>query len=147
MKIIIMTNHQIHLVKSTWQLAAAHADVVGPMFYNRLFEIAPEVKPLFGRTTIPEQSKKLLAMLTYVIRKLDRLEDILDEVAMLAKRHVKYGVEAKHFDAVGAALLWTLEKGLGEHWNEEVKTAWITCYTLLSSAMISSMEEAQKDAA
>ena len=86
-------------------------------------------------------------MLSYVISKLDKLEDILGEVAMLAKRHVKYGVEAAHFDAVGAALLWTLEKGLGQHWNEEVKEAWTTCYVILSSAMGSSMKEAQKDAA
>jgi len=142
-----MTNHQIQLIKTTWQAAAANAEVVGPLFYNRLFEIAPEVKPMFSRTTVPEQSRKLLAMLSFVISKLDSLDEILDEVSMLAQRHVKYGVQAKHFEYVGAALLWTLEQGLGEMWNNEVKEAWATCYGILSSAMINAGNMAQKDAA
>jgi hemoglobin-like flavoprotein len=59
----------------------------------------------------------------------------------LAQRHVKYGVEPKHYEPVGAALLWTLEKGLGTNWNEEVKEAWTLCYVTLSGAMIAACEE------
>jgi nitric oxide dioxygenase len=131
-----MTLHQIDVIKTTWKLAAANAETVGPLFYNTLFEIAPELKPMFGRTTVPEQSKKLLAMLAYVISKLDSLEDIIDEIAKLARRHVKYGVEDSHYTYVGQALLMTLEKGLGSAWNEEVKEAWATCYGVLSTAMM-----------
>ncbi len=136
MKIIFMTLHQISLIKTTWQAAAANPELVGSLFYNRLFEIAPEVKPMFSRSTIQEQSKKLLAMLSYVISKLNKLEDITDEVAKLAERHVKYGVEEKHYSCVGEALLWTLEKGLGKSWTNEVKQAWTMCYGILSTAMI-----------
>ncbi|HJW30755.1 MAG TPA: globin domain-containing protein, partial [Saprospiraceae bacterium] len=116
------------------------------LFYNRLFEIAPEVKSLF-HSPMPGQSRKLISMLSYVISKLNRLEDILEEVAMLAKRHVMYGVKPEFFTPVGAALLWTLEQELGEHWNEDVKEAWIECYCLVSSAMIESMAAAEHQAA
>lgn len=131
-----MTNHQISLVKSTWAMVATlEPETVGGLFYNRLFEIAPEVRAMF-RTPVAEQSRKLLSMIGYVINKLDKLEDIIDEVAKLAQRHVQYGVTAEHYQVVGSALLWTLEKGLGEHWTEEVKEAWVLCYTTLANAMV-----------
>lgn len=140
-----MTSHQIALIKKSWALVAQiDKETVGSLFYNRLFEIAPEVKPMFSRTTLPEQSKKLLTMLSYIINKLDKLEDILDEVKKLAQRHVQYGVKDEHYTAVGSALLWTLEKGLGDHWTPELEAAWIACYTLLSGAMIASSKAAQQ---
>lgn len=131
-----MTQKQIELVKASWTLVSAiDPVVVGDLFYNRLFEIAPQVKHMF-RSPMPEQSKKLIAMIGYVIVKLDKLEDIIGEVAKLAQRHASYGVKPEHYTIVGTALIWTLEKGLGENWNEEVKDAWIKCYTILSGAMI-----------
>ena len=133
-----MTQKQTELVRSTWAMVAAMDHVaVGQLFYNRLFEIAPQVKPMF-RNPIDEQSKKLFAMISYVIAKLDKLDTILAEVAKLAQRHAGYGVQANHYTIVGEALLWTLEKGLAENWTEETKDAWIECYTILSNAMIAS---------
>src|SRR5829696_6685663 len=102
-----MTPHQINLIKNSWAaVASIDGQIVGSLFYNRLFELAPEVKPMFSRTTVSEQSKKLLAMLGYVISKLDKLEDIIAEVAKLAQRHVNYGVQERHYTVVGEALLW-----------------------------------------
>src|SRR6188768_3197992 len=142
-----MTNKQIDLVKSSWAMVTTIDPVtVGGLFYNRLFETAPQLKQMF-RNPMPEQSKKLLAMINYVISKLDKLEDILDQVAKLAQHHVSYGVKPDHYRIVGEALLWTLEKGLGENWNNEVKEAWTVCYDILSSAMINAAGYEQKDAA
>jgi hemoglobin-like flavoprotein len=136
-----MTQKQIELVKSSWSLVTTiDPVVVGDLFYNRLFEIAPQVKHMF-RNPMPEQSKKLIAMIGYVIAKLDKLEDIIGEVGKLAQRHNAYGVKPEHYTVVGSALIWTLEKGLGENWNEEVKDAWIKCYTILSNAMIAAAAE------
>lgn len=137
-----MTTNNIELVKQSWALVAKIEMVtVGELFYNRLFEQVPEVKPLFSRNSLPEQSKKLLTMLAYVISKLDKLEEIMGEVSKLAQRHTKYGVKDEHYAAVGAALLWTLEKGLGEHWNESVRIAWTEVYTTLANAMIAVQKE------
>src|ERR671912_58610 len=99
-----MTAHDINLVQKSWAtVATIDMEIVGGLFYNRLFEIAPEVKPMFSRSSMTEQSRKLLSMLSYVMAKLDKLDDILDEVAKLAKRHVQYGVKESHYTAVGAA--------------------------------------------
>jgi hemoglobin-like flavoprotein len=132
-----MTTKNIELVKKSWALVSKiDMEVVGGIFYNRLFEIAPEVKSMFSKTTMPEQSKKLLTMLSYVIAKLNKLDDIMEEVAKLALRHSSYGVKDEHYTAVGTALLCTLEQGLGTQWNEELKGAWIEVYTVLSDAMM-----------
>lgn len=137
-----MTTKQVLLVKTSWAMVSEiDVETVGSLFYNRLFEIAPEVKPMFSNTTIAEQSRKLLSMLAYVISKLHKLDDIIEEVKKLAIRHVKYGVEESHYNAVANALLWTLEKGLGEYWNEELCEAWTLCYLTLSSAMINAGKE------
>ena len=142
-----MTTNQIELVRSSWtKVAAIDPEVVGELFYNRLFTIAPEVKPLF-HGPMPGQYRKLLSMLNYVISKLNKLDEILDEVAALAKRHVMYGVKPEYFTPVGAALLWTLEQGLGDDWTGETKEAWIECYTILSTAMIQTIQQVERAAA
>jgi hemoglobin-like flavoprotein len=131
-----MTNRQISIVRSTWDAVSTLDPVmVGELFYQKLFELSPEVRPMF-RNPMPEQSRKLLAMIGYVISKLDKLSDIISEVQKLAQRHVHYGVKESHYEVVGIALLDTLEKGLGEQWNDEALQAWTTCYTILSGAMI-----------
>ena len=137
-----MTTKQISLVTKSWEIISKiNMESVGGLFYNRLFEMAPDVKPMFSRTTLPEQSKKLLTMLSYIISKLTKLEDILDEVAKLARRHTQYGVKEEHYTAVGTVLLWTLEKGMGEYWTDELAIAWTKVYTTLSSAMIAVQKE------
>ena len=137
-----MTNNQIEQVQKSWKMVAAmEPTVVGNLFYNRLFEIAPEVRPMFRNTSIDEQSRKLLSMINYVIIKLNKLDDIIDEVKKLAQRHVQYGVQDEHYSIVGSALLWTLEAGLADKWNNQLKEAWTVCYTILAKAMI----EASKD--
>ncbi len=136
-----MTTNNIELVKKSWMLVAKiDPATVGGLFYNRLFEIMPELKPMFT-TPIPEQSKKLLGMLSYIISRLDTLDDILLEISKLARRHVHYGVQPAHYAAVGSALLWTLENGLGDYWNEPLEKAWTEVYTVLSSAMITVQNE------
>ena len=120
-----MTTSNIELVKRSWSIVATiEMENVGELFYNRLFQLMPEVRPLFSRSPIPEQSKKLLTMLSYIITKLDTLEDILEEVTKLAKRHIHYAVRDEHYEEVGSAWLWTLQKGLSKQWNEELTQAW-----------------------
>jgi nitric oxide dioxygenase len=131
-----MTPSQVELVQQSFSKVAPIADQAAALFYGRLFEIAPEVKPLF-RGDMKEQGKKLMGTLAVVVGGLTKLDTILPAASALAKKHVGYGVDASHYTPVGAALLWTLEKGLGPDWTPEVATAWTTAYTTLSGYMIS----------
>ena len=84
-----------------------------------------------------EQRKKLMMMLAAVVGGLGDLPSILPAASALAKRHVAYGAKPEHYPVVGSALLWTLEKGLGDGWTSEVASAWTTAYGTLSGFMIS----------
>ena len=130
-----MTPQQVDLVQQSFAKVAPIADEAAQLFYGRLFEIAPEVKPLF-RGDIKEQGRKLMATLSVVVGGLTKLETILPAASALASRHVDYGVKPAHYASVGAALLWTLEKGLGVAWTAELKDAWAAAYTTLSGYMI-----------
>jgi len=137
-----MTLQQINHVKNSWLLVSRmDQELVGGIFYNRLFEVMPEVKPMFNRSTIPEQSKKLMTMLSYVIARLDRLDQIIEEIRRMARRHTQYGVEDRHYQAVGEALLFTLEKGLGGNWNHNLGDAWSNIYQTLANAMMAAQHE------
>jgi len=131
-----MTPKQVALVRSSWsQVSVTDPEMVGTMFYNRLFEIAPGLKTMFHRP-VPEQSRKLMTILDHIVEKLDALEDIVENIVKLSQRHSGYGVKPEHFADVGEALLWTLEKRLGKKWTLEMKEAWAMCYITISSAML-----------
>jgi len=131
-----MTPDQVTLVQDSFAKVAPIADQAASLFYNRLFEIAPEVKPLF-HGDMADQRKKLMTTLGVVVRGLSDLPAILPAASKLAKQHVVYGVEPVHYAPVGAALLWTLEKGLGDAWTAPVAEAWTAAYATLSDFMIS----------
>jgi hemoglobin-like flavoprotein len=131
-----MTPEQIALVQDSFAKVAPISETAAVLFYNRLFEIAPQVKAMFP-SDMTEQRRKLMAMLAAVVHGLGNLESILPAASALATRHVSYGAKAEHYPVVGAALLWTLEQGLGEGWTPELAEAWSTAYGTLSGYMIS----------
>jgi hemoglobin-like flavoprotein len=129
-----MTREQISLVESTWTRVAEIEERAAELFYGRLFELDPSVKPLF-RGDLREQGKKLVAVLGHAVASLRRLEALLPTLRDLGRRHAGYGVTEAHYDTVGAALLWTLERGLGPSFTPEVRAAWASAYGLLASVM------------
>ncbi|MGA7997264.1 MAG: globin family protein [Bradyrhizobium sp.] len=131
-----MTPDQVRLVQQSFAKVAPISDTAAVLFYDRLFEIAPTVRAMFP-ADMTEQRKKLMAMLAAVVNGLANLDSILPAASALAKRHVAYGAKAEHYPVVGSALLWTLEKGLGDAWTPEVADAWTAAYGTLSGYMIS----------
>jgi hemoglobin-like flavoprotein len=131
-----MTPDQVRLVQQSFAKVAPIADQAAIIFYDRLFEVAPAVKALFP-ADLAEQRKKLMATLAAVVNGLSNIESILPAASALAVRHVTYGAKAEHYPVVGGALLWTLQKGLGEAWTPDVAAAWTAAYGTLSTYMIS----------
>src|SRR5262252_5128839 len=131
-----MNPSQVKLVQESFAKVAPISEQAAVIFYDRLFEVAPAVKAMFP-ADMTEQRKKLMATLGAVVNGLSNIESILPAASALATRHVAYGAKADHYPLVGGALLWTLEKGLGEAWTPEVAAAWTAAYGTLSSYMIS----------
>jgi hemoglobin-like flavoprotein len=131
-----MTPDQVELVQQSFAKVAPISEQAAVLFYDRLFEVAPSVRAMFP-DDLTEQRKKLTATLAMVVNGLTNLEAVLPAASALAKRHVSYGAKPEHYPVVGGALLWTLEKGLGEGWTPELASAWTAAYGTLSGYMIS----------
>lgn len=136
-----MDQESIRLVQQTWKQVDPIRDQAAALFYGRLFELDPSLRPLF-KGDMAEQGRKLMNMLATAAMGLDRLDGIVGEVQALGRRHVAYGVQDAHYDTVGAALLWTLEQGLGDAFTPQVKAAWAEAYTLLAGTMKQAAAEA-----
>lgn len=130
-----MTPNQVKAIQDSFLKLKPISEQAAALFYERLFEIAPAVRPLF-RGDMKEQGRKLMAVLATVVHGLGNLESVLPAARALAKRHVDYGVKAADYAPVGAALLWTLERGLGQQWTPDLAAAWGAAYKLLSEFMI-----------
>jgi hemoglobin-like flavoprotein len=121
-------------VQTTFGKVAPIADTAAALFYGRLFELDPSLRPLF-KGDLVEQGRKLMQMIGVAVNGLDRLDQILPAVQQLGVRHAAYGVRDQHYDTVATALLWTLEQGLGSDFTPEVKDAWTAAYTVLAGTM------------
>ena len=130
-----MNSDQVALIQHSFAKVTPVTGEAAALFYGRLFEIAPQVKPLF-HDDMTDQGRKLMATLAVVVNGLTDLESVLRAASALAKKHVAYGVKAEHYGPFGVALLWTLERGLGTEWTSDLADAWIAAYTLLSEYMI-----------
>ncbi len=130
-----MSPEQKTLVQETWRHVVPIADTAASLFYERLFEVDPKIRDLFEGVDLAGQGAKLTQAINMVVGALDRLDDLSPVVAALGRRHAGYGVTDAHYDTVGAALIWTLEKGLGDLWSEDAKSAWLAAYTVLAGIM------------
>jgi len=123
------------LVQDSWTLATPDADALARHFYARLFEIDPGAARLFAATDMAAQRAKFIDMLAAVVQAIDEPDDLVPSAAALGRRHVGYGVEDRHYDSVGEALLWALAETLGAALSEEARAAWVEAYALLASVM------------
>jgi hemoglobin-like flavoprotein len=130
-----MTPESETLIRNSWEVLRPRSDAVAAAFYARLFESNPELERLFDTTDMSEQRRKLVAMLSEIVRALDRPEVLVSEVADSGRRHVNYGVQDRDYEDVGAALLWAIDHALGEHSTPAIRAAWREAYDLLAAVM------------
>ena len=133
-----MESNTITLVQESFEKVKPIAPVAAEIFYSKLFELDPQLKPLFpsGEDAMKTQGNKLMTMLGAAVAGLTNLDALIPILKDLGKRHVAYKVEPSHYDTVGTALLGTLETGLGDDFTPEVKEAWISVYGTMSGVMI-----------
>ena len=129
-----MNAEQIGIVRDTFALVAPRADEAAKLFYKRLFELDPSLRPMF-RGNMDEQAKKLMQMLGAAVRLLDRPDALVPVLEDLGRRHVGYAVLDDHYKPVGAALLSMLEEMLGPSFTPAARDAWTTLYGFVAETM------------
>jgi len=134
-----MTPNQKDLIRESWSKVLPIQETAAELFYGRLFSTYPEVAPLF-KGDMKEQGEKLMKMLDQAVGSLDNIEALIDPLKQAGLAHKGYGVNKEDYAKVGDSLLWTLEQGLGEGFDEPTREAWVVTYTTLSGVMIEGAE-------
>ena len=130
-----MTNEQRRLVRETWLLCQPTLRQAGAQFYERLFALDPAARRLFAGADMAALQRKLVGMLTEIVAQLDRPESLVPNVSALGRQHLHYGVKEADYETAGAALLWTIEQGLGDSFTPAVREAWSEAYLLVATLM------------
>lgn len=131
----MLAARQRSLVQQSWGMVVPIADAAASLFYSRLFELDPTLRPTLAKSDMAEQRRKLMTMITMVVRGLERLDELVPAVENLGRRHARYSVLDAHYATVAEALIWTLGKGLGDAFTNEMRDAWVAVYTLLAATM------------
>ena len=137
----MITPQQKELVQKTWVMVVPIADKAAELFYGRLFELEPSYKAMF-KNDMTEQGKKLMKTINIAVEALDDVEPLVPTLKQMGADHAGYGVVDRDYNVVGAALLWTLEQGLGDAFSDEVKNAWAAVYEVLANTMKAGAAEA-----
>jgi len=130
-----LTPDHAALVRASWPAIAAKADTLTTSFYAHLFEIDDSAAMLFADVDMAAQRRKLVQSLGIVVQSVDDLDRLLPVLAALGKRHTTYGIEDRHFDSVGQALLMAFATTLGAGFTREIHDAWSEAYALIAAVM------------
>jgi hemoglobin-like flavoprotein len=130
-----MTPAEIQLIRDGFVRLAADREGLAADFYSRLFALDPSLRALF-QSDLKSQGAKLVGALAYVVKGLDRLDQIIEDIRALGRRHVAYGVQKSDYDVVGQALVGTLAARLGEDFSAKAQAAWVAAYSVLATEMI-----------
>jgi len=129
-----MTPRQVELVQQSFLKVTPIADVAASLFYARLFELDPALQKLFSGD-MKRQGAMLMNMIGSAVRGLTETKALIPVLTALGRRHSGYGVVDSHYGTVAEALLWTLERGIGDEFTAEVRDAWVAAYTLMATVM------------
>jgi hemoglobin-like flavoprotein len=134
---------QLETLETSFDLIAPRGEELVDVFYARLFETAPAVKPLFANGDLDKQKAMLLATLVLLRKSLRDLEAITPRLRLMGARHVAYGAQPEHYPIVAEVMLASMAEIAGDSWTEDVAAAWAGALGLVSTAMLEGAERAQ----
>ena len=142
-----MTPRQIGRIRTSWSAVEPISDAAARLFYDRLFEMDPAIKRMFAKTDMAAQRAILMQTLALLVSSLDDFERVIPVLQALGRVHAGYGVCQRHYNTVEAALLWALDRGLGDAFDDETADAWATAYSAVASVMIEGAAEGVDESA
>jgi nitric oxide dioxygenase len=128
---------EVETLEESFDLVAPQGDELIRNFYDRLFEAAPAVKPLFADVDMERQRQALLNMLVVLRESLRDLDDIVPDLEDLGARHAEYGAQPAHYPVVGEVLIAAMTEVAGDKWKPEYTAAWQEAYGVVQNVMLS----------
>jgi len=130
-----LTTAQIDLIRDSFHRLQSEAETSSELFYQHLFEIAPEIRPMF-RSDMTGQGMRFMSTLALIVQNLDDPQALRPYLEKLAQGHAAYGVKHEHFRPMGQALVQTMREIVGENFPEGAGAAWEAAYDVLADEMV-----------
>jgi NAD(P)H-flavin reductase/hemoglobin-like flavoprotein len=127
-------DEMVDLIQGSWELVQDQVDELSKHFYAVLFHIAPETRDLFP-ANMEVQRSRLLRALVHVVQMVSRPDDLAPFLAQLGRDHRKFGVVTRHYEAVAAALVSSIEHYAGPAWTPDIEEAWIGALAVTTKIM------------
>ena len=140
----MLTPREIQLVNETWKIITPVSQQMGEEFYNLLFEAHPHLQPMF-KSNKKDQAMKLMFMLSYLVIRLENIDELKSEIKKLAERHKNYGTTSDHYNAMAGILIKSLKNNVGKSWTSESEAAWYKAYNLIANLMIEAVGETNQN--
>ena len=137
----------LEALETSFDLVAPRGDELMDVFYARLFDAAPAVRPLFAGTDLKRQKAMLLSALVLVRKSLRDLDAIAPTLHKLGARHVDYGARPEHYPVVAAVLIASLAEIAGPAWRPHHERAWDAALGVVAGAMLDGAAAAEIDIA
>lgn len=129
-----MNSKQMELVRQTCKEVAPIADRAADLFYAKLFQIDPALRPVFA-LQLDERGRRLMQMVEAAAGALDRPATLAPALAELGSRQVAFTTADHRYETVGAALILTFRQGLGPAFTPEARQAWIELFDSIESKL------------
>ena len=129
-----LTPTQVGIVQDSFKRVGPQANEASRLFYDELFRVSPDLREMFPKDMSAHKAK-FVQMLAGVVKSLDQIATVSEEIVDLGRRHMSYDVEDSHYAIVGDALIWTLGRILGPDFSPDVRDAWIAAYDMIARVM------------
>lgn len=130
-----MSPMKVTLLRDSWRNIGPFADGFAQMFYDKLFELSPEIERLFRFADMSAQHRNVLVALNLLVDNAPNLNALTPTLAALGRRHACYGVEERHYEVVGRALVWALQRQLGARFDDSARAVWVELYQQVACVM------------
>jgi hemoglobin-like flavoprotein len=134
---------ELNALETSFDLIAPRGDELVDIFYARLFETAPAVRPLFAHTDMSKQKSMLLSALVLLRRSLRDVDRLVPVLHAMGARHVAYGAQAEHYPVVGQVLIGAMAEVAADAWTPEYAAAWETAFEVVANAMLDGARPAE----
>ena len=114
-----MTPEQVDLIRKSFDAMWSMRGEIADLCYSRFFELAPDAKDLF-RSDMERQRVKLMDQIAAMVGSLDQRAMFQSLVTHSGRQHARFGVRPSHYDAMGEALMWSLESKFGASFTPEL---------------------------
>lgn len=129
------TPDTIFLVQSTLEKIMPSIDDCTHQFYQQVFQLAPNVKPMFSGMDTKSRKNMLISMIKLAVQGINRFDDFKPSIQQINDKHHHLSLKPTDYLTVAKALIMMLEKHLDKDFSPAVRQAWTEFYDQIAMAI------------